>query len=63
MLQLIGCDELIAADADGYVDIVRRVAGNGEARAAVVAKLRQGRDRLFDDPAPILALAEFLKAN
>ena len=63
MLRLIGCDELIADDADAYVDIVRRIAGDGAARAAVAAKLRTGRDLLFDDCAPIAALAEFLKAG
>ncbi len=62
MLRLIGCAELIAADADDYVDIVRRVAERSSTRAAVVEKLRRGQDLLFDDSAPIAALAKFFKA-
>ncbi len=63
MLRLIGCDELIAEDTDRYVEIVRQLVEVDETRAAVLAKLRAGRNRIFNNSQPIEALARFLRAT
>jgi len=61
MLRLAGCDELIARDEDDYVALVRRLATDTPWRAAIRQRLADVRSRIFDDPAPIAALAEFLQ--
>ena len=61
MLRLMGVDELVARDVDDYVRIVARVVGDVAWRAALSARIREGRQRVFDDAAPTAALAEFLR--
>lgn len=63
MLRLIGCDELVARDWDDYVRIAARLADDRGWRDALSARIVTHADRLFDDPAPISALADFLAAN
>jgi predicted O-linked N-acetylglucosamine transferase (SPINDLY family) len=61
MLKLMGIEELIAKDADDYVQIVTRLVRDAEWRKDVAARIRAAQSRLFDDPAPIAALAAFLR--
>jgi CRISPR-associated protein Csy1 len=61
MLRLMGIDELVARDPDHYVEIAARLCLDGAWRDAVRARIVAARDRVFDDPAPIAALAEFLQ--
>ena len=61
MLRLMGIDELVARDADDYVRIVARLVDDAAWRGALTARIREGRARVFDDPAPSAALAEFLR--
>ncbi len=61
MLRLIGCDELIVDDEDAYIRAVERLAREVAYRDVVVSRIRAGRGRLFDDPAPIDALAAFVR--
>ena len=61
MLKLAGCEELIARDQDRYVELVRRVATDAAWRDQLAQRLTAGRSRIFDDPAPIAALADFLQ--
>ena len=62
MLRLLGIDELVARDADDYVRIVARLVDDAAWHSALTARIRDGRARVFDDPAPSIALAEFLRA-
>ncbi|MFO1395950.1 MAG: tetratricopeptide repeat protein [Burkholderiales bacterium] len=61
MLRLAGCDELVARDENDYVDIVRRLATDTAWRTSMRERLVTGRSCIFDDPAPIAALADFLQ--
>ena len=61
MLRQAGVPELIAHDPDEYVRIAARVAGDPLAREDLAARLRAGRAQIFDDAAPIAALAESLE--
>jgi CRISPR-associated protein Csy1 len=61
MLRLMGIDELVARDADDYVQIVARLVGDSGWRDAISARIRDGQARVFDDPAPTAAIAEFLR--
>jgi predicted O-linked N-acetylglucosamine transferase (SPINDLY family) len=61
MLQLMGIDELVARDPDDYVRIVSRLLADGGWRDGLAARIREGRARVFDDPAPTAALAQFLR--
>ncbi len=61
MLGLAGVPELVAKDADDYVRLAVRLGTDAAWRAAVRGKLAEGAPRLFDDPAPVEALARFLE--
>jgi CRISPR-associated protein Csy1 len=60
ILELAGVPELIARDGGDYVRIATRLATDRAWRDAVSARLAQGRARVFDDPAPVAALARAL---
>lgn len=60
MLHMIGVPELVARDADDFVAIATRLASDPDWRARLRARIDNGRARLFDDPAPVAALAEHL---
>ncbi len=62
MLRLMGIEELVAQDADDYVRIVARLCSDEALRAALSARIREARSRIFDDPAPSAAFAEFLRS-
>ncbi len=61
MLRLMEIDELVARDADDYVRIAARLAADRAWRDALAARIVAGQGRVFDDPAPIAALARFLR--
>ena len=61
MLRLIGVDETIASDLDGYVEIASRLALEPEWRAAVVEKIRTHRARLENDMRSITAMETFFE--
>lgn len=62
MLALAGANELVARDEDDYVAIAARLCTDDAWRGAMRERLQAGRARIFDDPAPIAALADFLQA-
>jgi predicted O-linked N-acetylglucosamine transferase (SPINDLY family) len=62
MLELAGAAELVAADDAAYVALAARLAEDREFREAQRSVLAAGADRVFDDPAPTLALAGLLEA-
>lgn len=61
MLQLMDINELVARDADDYVRIAVRLGGDRAWRDAMSARITAAHAKLFDDAAPIAALAEFLR--
>ena len=58
MLRLIGVEELIARDAEEYVEIALRVARDPVYREALSSRIREGLPRLADRSEPIEALAD-----
>ena len=62
MLEIAGVPDLVARDAEDYVARVLALLADPVHRTEVAARLAKGADRLFDDPAPIHALQEFLAA-
>ena len=62
MLEQAGMPELIARDDEDYVRIAARLATDREWRDMLAARIRRGSERLFDDSAPIAALAAALSA-
>ena len=61
MLRLMGIEELVARDADDYVRIAARLAADRAWRDALAARIVAGEGRVFDDRAPVAALARFLR--
>ncbi len=61
MLRLMGIDELIATDADDYVRIAARLVADRAWRQSLVTRIRSAHPMIFDDSAPITALAAFLR--
>jgi protein O-GlcNAc transferase len=62
MLEQSGVPELVAKDDDDYVRTAARLADDRAWRETLAARIRDGRGRVFDDPAPVAALAEALEA-
>jgi len=60
MLRLIGADELIARDIDGYVDTVVALCGDAARRLRIRSAIAEPCGRLFASPAVIPALERFL---
>jgi predicted O-linked N-acetylglucosamine transferase (SPINDLY family) len=61
MLRAVGVEELIAGDADEYVDLAMRIARDRSYREALVSRIREGLPRLVERSEPIDALAEALE--
>ncbi len=61
MLGLMEIEELVAKDADDYVRIAVRLVCDRAWRDAMSARIATSRARIFDDAAPITALADFLR--
>ncbi len=62
MLGLMGLDELVAADADGYVAIAARLAGDAGWRAGLGRRIVAAQPAVFDDAGPLVALEQVLVA-
>lgn len=60
MLQLMRLEELIAKNADEYVMIATGIGRNAERRRALSQRIFAAHTKLFDDPTPTAAFAEFL---
>jgi protein O-GlcNAc transferase len=60
MLKLVGTPELIARDADDYVRIATRLAGDPAWRNALATRIGDGRAAIFDTVAPVEAFAQLL---
>jgi len=64
MLAMMGCTETVAASEDGYVEIAVRLGRDDDWRAAVAARMRERRSRIYDDETPVRALeALFLRTT
>ena len=63
MVKRLGVEELVAKDADDYVRIATRVAGDRAFRDELSRRIVAGLDRLFDDAQPVRALEAFLAST
>jgi CRISPR-associated protein Csy1 len=61
MLRTVGVEELIARDAQQYVDVAMRVARDPAWRESLVRRIEEGLPRLIDRSEPIEALANALE--
>ena len=61
MLTLLGVEELIAASADDYLAIAKRLAVDKQYRDEISTRILANLTRLFDDPAPPKALGALLQ--
>lgn len=59
MLKAMGLDELVAKDAQDYVDIAVRLANDREWRNQISLTISSRSDRVFEDETPVRALARF----
>jgi predicted O-linked N-acetylglucosamine transferase (SPINDLY family) len=62
MLGLMGLDELVASDADAYVAIAARLAGDADWRHELSRRIVAAQPAVFDDAGPLLALEQALVA-
>jgi protein O-GlcNAc transferase len=62
ILGRLGLDELVARSVEDYVATAVRLCRDERYRAGVRARMAAGRDALFEDPAPVRALEDFLAA-
>ena len=60
ILRRAGLHELVAGSAEQYVQLVARLADDDEFRARTGERMAAARGVLYDDPAPVDALAAFL---
>ncbi|EPY01139.1 radical SAM protein [Magnetospirillum fulvum] len=60
ILTQAGLGDRVAADVDAYVALAVALGQSAEARGQFRQRLAEGRDRLYDDPAPVRALERFL---
>ena len=61
ILTMAGLHELIAADEDGYVDLAVRLGTDTVFLDRMRQSVVERRNRVFDDPVPIEALAEWIE--
>ena len=61
MLEAMGATDLIATNRDEYVRIAAKLATDADWRREQRARIDSGRNRLFDDRAPIDRLQRFLQ--
>jgi predicted O-linked N-acetylglucosamine transferase (SPINDLY family) len=62
ILRLGGLDELVTSDAEGFVATAARLARDAAWREALGRAVIDAQARIYDDPAPVAALASFLEA-
>jgi CRISPR-associated protein Csy1 len=60
MLRLMGVDELVARDEDDYVRLAGRIVQEAEWRDDVRSRILASRQRIFDDPTPVHAFADWV---
>ena len=60
MLTLVGVSELVARDEDDYVRIAAALANERGWASGIAQRMLAGQARVFDDAAPIEALASWL---
>jgi len=61
MLRHIGLPELVANSDDAYIELAVALAQDVERRAEWRRRIARSREMLYEDPAPIAALEEFLQ--
>jgi predicted O-linked N-acetylglucosamine transferase (SPINDLY family) len=61
ILKRLETDELVARDEAGYVELAVRLVQDAAYRKNVAARLRGRSSRLYNDPAPLRALEQFLE--
>jgi protein O-GlcNAc transferase len=61
MLSLMGLDELIAKDQTDYLRIALRLGTDTVYRRSMAERIAENRQKIFNDPKPVAALAEFFK--
>ena len=61
ILTMVGLNELITPDADGYVDLAVQLGTNPEFRARMSRAVIERFGKLLDDSAPIAALAAWIE--
>lgn len=61
MLRLMGLDELVVSDHDAYVRSAVELVHDAARRRDLAARIRAAHHRIFDDQAPIDALAVLLR--
>jgi predicted O-linked N-acetylglucosamine transferase (SPINDLY family) len=60
ILKQLGLHELVAPTEEAYVALAVRLAGDRPYRQSLRERMEKARAGLYDDPAPIRALEEFL---
>jgi CRISPR-associated protein Csy1 len=60
MLQAMGLDELVVANAAQYVETAVRLGRDRDARRAIAARIAENRACLFERDEPVHALEDFL---
>ena len=61
MLRLLGIDELVTTDADAYVELVVALCADKKRRDDLRSRISRSAEKLFNDPAPLAALQDFLR--
>ena len=61
ILTMAGLNQLIADDVDGYVDLAVRLGNDLEFRARMSQAVIERSGKIFNDPAPITALADWIE--
>lgn len=61
MLRIIGVDELVAGDAEEYVELALRAGCNRDFRVSLSERIKAGLPKLFNREEPIAALADRLE--
>lgn len=60
ILKRLELPELVAPTGEAYVELAVRLAQDKAYRGSITSKMELGRERLYDDPAPVRALEELL---
>jgi predicted O-linked N-acetylglucosamine transferase (SPINDLY family) len=63
MLRLLELDELVARDVDDYVRIAVRLCRDPDWRGSLRERIAARKHRLYDDRAPVAALAALLEQH
>ena len=61
ILKRIGLAELVTPSEEAYIELAAALAGDRERRRSLRSRIEANRSRLFDDPAPVGAMQDFLQ--